>query len=838
MKQIHRGTLFDLYAFEDRIHLWTIDSSGNSHIFYDFFRPVIYAKAEKSLLKKLVARLYELDAIDTPPVFEKRKLFYKNVFIDVLRIQIKRPSILHRIKNRLFAMYGKIDIYHSDFEIATSYLYHKNLHPLAKLEIHFDPATKNILKASTLDHIRDLDYSIPPLKICKISMKESHRLGVSEKNPLFVHFNNQTFELSPGSSPSEEKSFLHNLNHFLTGMDPDVILTQFGDQTILPFLFSLSHKHGIELQLDRDNRPAPGRKIITKGTSFNQYGSWIYSAPAYPLFGRWHIDATNSFVFKEAELSGVIELARISRIPVQKLSRGSTGTALTSIETDVALKMGYLVPWQKSAVEAPKTSYDLLRIDRGGLVFLPDIRRGYVHENVAQIDFAQMYPTIMHMHNISPETVNCSCCDPEVSPIVPGTYFHVCTKRRGVVSEALEHLLERRHYYKQAKKNPIYDTAEHYEARQSSLKWMLVTSFGYLGYRNAKFGRIESHESVSAYGREKLLTAKEIAESSGYRVLHAITDCLFVQRDPPPGAQNSVQKSLQESTNHPWKNSPAGDILSEKKLKPLLKKIYHSTGIEMGCDGIFSWVVFPPSKIQRGVSVVNRYLGRFQDGTMKYRGISARRKDTPPFIRDSQLQMLELMSFCSSVEELKKIHPQMVSLYQSFDRLLRKNQVSWKKLTFRHTTGKKLDEYRVNNAAKKTLEDLRELGVEVEPGEKIKYLMVRTHGKKGWKYISEEKFVNELNREMKPEIHTDRYRKMLKEAFEELWIYFAPRGFFSDRFSGGFLENAKPTSESQIPLFSDFQLHPMLIKNQPEKTDPRKSTHSTIRLLPYRDTSK
>ncbi|EMO53823.1 hypothetical protein LEP1GSC172_4439 [Leptospira noguchii] len=30
-----------------------------------------------------------------------------------------------------------------------------------------------------------------------------------------------------------------------------------------------------------------------------------------------------------------------------------------------------------------------------------------------------------------------------------------------------------------------------YEARQSALKWMLVTSFGYLGYRNAKFGRLE-----------------------------------------------------------------------------------------------------------------------------------------------------------------------------------------------------------------------------------------------------------------------------------------------------------------------------------------------------------
>ena len=45
---------------------------------------------------------------------------------------------------------------------------------------------------------------------------------------------------------------------------------------------------------------------------------------------------------------------------------------------------------------------------------------------------------------------------------------------------------------------------------------MLVTCFGYLGYRNARFGRIEAHEAVTAFGREKLLTAKEICEENGF----------------------------------------------------------------------------------------------------------------------------------------------------------------------------------------------------------------------------------------------------------------------------------------------------------------------------------
>jgi DNA polymerase-2 len=60
---------------------------------------------------------------------------------------------------------------------------------------------------------------------------------------------------------------------------------------------------------------------------------------------------------------------------------------------------------------------------------------------------------------------------------------------------------------------------------------MLVTCFGYLGYRNARFGRIEAHEAVTAFGREKLLQAKEICEEEGFELLHAITDSLWIRKE-------------------------------------------------------------------------------------------------------------------------------------------------------------------------------------------------------------------------------------------------------------------------------------------------------------------
>ena len=56
-----------------------------------------------------------------------------------------------------------------------------------------------------------------------------------------------------------------------------------------------------------------------------------------------------------------------------------------------------------------------------------------------------------------------------------------------------------------------------YDQRAKVLKWVLVTCFGYTGYRNARFGRIECHESITAYGREILLQSAEMAEARGFR---------------------------------------------------------------------------------------------------------------------------------------------------------------------------------------------------------------------------------------------------------------------------------------------------------------------------------
>ena len=94
-------------------------------------------------------------------------------------------------------------------------------------------------------------------------------------------------------------------------------------------------------------------------------------------------------------------------MPLQQAARSSPGTLITSMQLARAVADGILIPWRKAEPEHFKTAGELLTIDKGGLTFMPPPG---LHTQVAEVDFASMYPTIMTIHNISPETVNCGCC--------------------------------------------------------------------------------------------------------------------------------------------------------------------------------------------------------------------------------------------------------------------------------------------------------------------------------------------------------------------------------------------------------------------------------------------
>ncbi len=235
---------------------------------------------------------------------------------------------------------------------------------------------------------------------------------------------------------------------------------------------------------------------------------------------------------------------------------------MSSVQFYNATKRGLLIPWKPTMAEAFKPRSELLIGDRGGLIFEPEVG---VYENVAELDFASLYGSIMEKKNISAETILCSCC-PDSENRVPELNYNIC-RRRGIVPQSLEILLKKRKLYSELLAKEQNGKSKIYDARKSALKWILVTSFGYLGFNNAKFGRIDAHMAVCAFARQILLQAVRIAEKNGFRVLHGIVDSLWLHK----------------------KGASRYDVLRVKE------EIEKKTGFEMSLD-IYKWLVFLPSK--------------------------------------------------------------------------------------------------------------------------------------------------------------------------------------------------------------------------------------------------
>jgi DNA polymerase-2 len=505
------------------------------------------------------------------------------------------------------------------------------------------------------------------------------------------------------------RSFLISLKSDLKRFDPDLILSDYGDTWLFPQLKVWCEETGIPLNPNRDET----RDILTRSAdSYFAYGQVVYRGAQAHLFGRWHIDRRNAMSFGEYGLEGILEQARVTGLGVQEMARKSPGAGITAMQMLTALRMEVMVPVQKQQMEGTKTLAELIRADHGGLIYQPIIG---LHSRVAQIDFSSMYPAIMVKHNISPETVG-KMDAPE--GLVPKTLRPLVEKRLAL-KNILSHL------------SPRDCRVEIIKARAAALKWLLVVCFGYLGYKNARFGKIESHEAVTATSRELMLQAKEVAEELGFTVLHMYVDCLFVQQE---GFERAAD------------------------FTPLLDAILTQTGIPIALEGVFKWVAFLSSKRDARVPVPNQYFGAFEDGTLKFRGIELRRRDTTLWVRRIQLAALDLLAQADSIQELAECLPDVLNLVARAKRDLIGGRVHLDELVVTQKLSRELTGYKSPSPAARAALQLQAIGRQVAPGQSMRFLFTRGQpGVQAW----------ELGEALDPRrLDTTRYCSLLDRAMQ------------------------------------------------------------------------
>ncbi|MFN2119262.1 MAG: DNA polymerase domain-containing protein, partial [Anaerolineales bacterium] len=616
---------------------------------------------------------------------ERRDLF--SGMVNVLAITCPNPGPQSELFRQLLNCFPELDYFDADISIELRHAVDFGLFPLSRCRIAADE-TGLITEIQALESAWEAETDPAPLR--RIFIAPDQDPSHSKPTYLTVHSQKERVKL-----PLEPvRSLLVRIQGLLRRYDPDVIITQWGDTWLFPLLLDESEKTGAAFfNLNRDQSRNPQRR---RQRSFFTYGRVVYRGQQVHLYGRWHLDERNAVMYGGYGLTGVLEQARVTGLPVQEVARKSPGAGITAMQMQTALRSGVLVPYQKQQAEDFRSASEHIRADRGGLVYQPLVG---LHRHVAEIDFVSMYPSIMVNFNISPETVGFAgdADGAGSSQIVPELGIPVSQNEIGLVPRTLKPLLERRLAIKKIlaltdRRDCRYRILK---ARSAALKWLLVVCFGYLGYKNARFGRIESHEAVTAYGREALLRAKEAAEDLGYTVLHMYVDGLWVK--------------------HP-------DKKCEEDFQPLLEEIERRTTLPIALEGIYRWVAFLPSVDDPMVPVPNRYFGLYTDGQMKMRRIEARRHDTAPFIANAQLAVLGRMADAADDDETDRFLTEVGKMLDRFLSSLRDGDVALESLLVTQALSRSVEEYRVPSPAARAAAQLQAAGKKLRPGQKVKFL--------------------------------------------------------------------------------------------------------------------
>lgn len=760
------GWILDVTTYASGIILWVKIKKENQVVqIKSEFQPEFFAVPKKGRFGSDFPRLKQI--LKSHPNIVRARLCSKYVSIDdcekrmIFGVSVKNSSVFKSTIKDI----EKLDyftLYNTDIPIAQMYFYVNSLFPMALCCFSVSLGENNemhLLSYELKDNNEDLFYETPPLRAVWLEIKVQQKgLRPQFNEPMAyaeigIVENERKADMPRADSPikrtilidnGDEEENLLEIVRTIERIDPDIILTKRGDEFAMPYLVARASANRITRKFYLSRTKTPLKSGIFKLSGEDHFFSYgiIYrrSQTQCYLTGRFHLDSSayGSLHFIDGNIPGVIEVARVSRVPIQRLTRVTIGGALQSIQFYNAYQSDILIPPLKSNAEDFKTALDLILADRGGHIFEPKIG---VFNNVAELDFASMYPSLMSTYNISPETLNCKCCKDDPSAIrVPGLNYHICKKRRGIVSKSIEIPLRKRLVYKRIAK----ETGDiKYKYMQKALKWILVVSFGYLGFKNSRFGRIEAHQTVCAYSREFLLQSAEIAREYGYKIIHGIVDSLYIENKK--GTSNEQFR---------------------KDCEEICKRIEEATKIPINIEGIYNFIVFMPSRANPKIPTLNHYWGVRVDGTTKLRGIDIRRRDTPRIVKEAQMAMINVFmnvktkqQFLSKIPEAKRV------LYYYLDKIDSGN-VTAEELSVTIRVSRKPSQYKVNSYQAVAANQKEKAGVPVSAGQKVKFIITNAEADPSSAY--KKVILSELYNPKKHQYDKKKYRELLTRAFKNI----------------------------------------------------------------------
>jgi DNA polymerase, archaea type len=623
-----------------------------------------------------------------------------------------------------------------------------------KKDPNFDPSKLDATTAELCDSEKEM--------ILKV-------FAVIQNYPIVLTFNGDDFDLpylyarsqDPSIDPAHKKPISKELVPILVKKDSFVKRGIQADPVSL--------KHGIHIDLFRTFQ----NKSVQNYAFSHKYSEFTLNAICEALLNDTKIDFDDSigdlpleklaeYCLKDADLTFrltsfndnlliklLIIISRISRMSIEDITRFGVNQWIRSMMFFEHRQQNIIIP-RKDELQKKGTSSTVAIIKekkyRGGLVVEPILG---IHFNVIVVDFASLYPSIIKVHNLSYETVNCphENCRNDPSTHIEQTNHWVCKQKQGMTSILIGTLRDLRvNYYKYLSKDNSLDKADKqlYGVISQAIKVILNATYGVMGAEIFPLYCLPVAEATAAVGRITTTKTIEKCNEEKIEVVYGDTDSLFLKNPSKEGLSGISS----------W---------SKKEL-----------GIDLEIDKRYRYVVFSDLK--------KNYLGVLEDGTVDVKGLTGKKSHTPPIIRQAFYEILNVLKEIFSEKDFEKAKEKIKKIVQSIAENLEKKRISLEELSFNVMINKAPGNYGIKtferrsdksislDGKEKDFENIKgipqhikaanqlvEIGKQVKAGDIISYVKTRTLD--GVKPVA---LANQAD------IDTEKYLEAMESTFDQI----------------------------------------------------------------------
>jgi len=708
------------------VWLWGIDNSGKKLLVVDRnFLAYFYAVVEEGTDPSKVVEEIEAGKTEYPLAKKlevvERKFFGKPV--KAIKVYCKDPDVISKYAKAFRKLEGVRDCLEDDIRYSMRYLIDNDIVPCGWYEIEAveekNTTAVQVDKICTAKSTPKLieKAEAPQLKILGFSTICYSREGSPkpDKNPVII--------ISVATNRGEEKQFLADTDkndkpileafiNYVRDFDPDIILGYGVNRQDWSYLNERCNKLGLRLRVDRvgtePHTSVYGHVSITGRANIDLF-DFAEEFPEVKVktlenladylgivnienrtliedmdFADYWDDKGKREVLKkfsmentrcimgiaEAILEFAMQLSNLVGLPLDHVGTAAVGFRVEWFLIKHAQKIGELVP---KRIEQPYRPYV------GAIVLNPEPG---LHESIAVLDFASLYPNIMITYNLSPDTY-IPLKEPTPSSGVyeaPEVRHRFRKEPAGFYKEILSNLIKVREGIRSTMKKTASESVEYrvLDARQKAVKVITNASYGYAGWTGARWYIKPVAEAATAWGRYIILNAIKMAEKIGLKVVYGDTDSIFLKHEPA-------------------------------KIEKLSKEIEEKQGLEIKPDKVYVRIFFTEAK--------KRYAGLLPDGQLDIVGLEVIRGDWAAIAKKVQEKVLEVI--------LKEQSPTKAAKFvQHFISELRQKHVPYRDLIIWKTLTKPVEEYEIKASHVEAAKMLIEKGWKLSVGDKIGYVAV------------------------------------------------------------------------------------------------------------------